>query len=184
MGDLSKPKRFDTIVVMYELFSGVRPTKSGYDGFVEMSQAIMRGRTPSEQKEAVLAVLNSLLPWVVPWATRTFFRPTELTCFLCAFFAHIGFVWVCPLEPQFPHLQPELLGCSTCALIHSPQQTVGIKSWLLCFILLSGREVPQMHVLCAVSYFGLAVAFPCAFACKFIGPMGCFEPEVSFVFRV
>lgn len=54
----------------------------------------MKGRTPEEQRETVLLVLNSVLPAIIPWAARNFFRPTELTCFLCAFFAHAGFAWV------------------------------------------------------------------------------------------
>ena len=74
--------------------AGVPPTKQGYDAFVEMSNAIMAGRTAPQQKETVLRVLNNLLPSVIPWACRTFFRPTELTAMTCAYFAHIGFEWV------------------------------------------------------------------------------------------
>lgn len=55
----------------------------------------MAGRNAAEQKETVLRVLNNLLPSVIPWACRTFFRPTELTAMTCAYFAHIGFEWVC-----------------------------------------------------------------------------------------
>lgn len=54
----------------------------------------MAGRSPAEQKAVVLNVLNSLLPSVIPWSARTFFRPTDLACITCAYFAHIGFVWV------------------------------------------------------------------------------------------
>lgn len=75
--------------------AGIKPTREGYDGFVEMSEAIMKGRSPEQQRQTVLQVLNSVLPGIIPWAARNFFRPTELTCFLCAFFAHAGFAWVC-----------------------------------------------------------------------------------------
>lgn len=74
--------------------AGVPPKETGYDAFVEMSQAIMAGRTPVEQKQTVLNVLNSLLPSFIPWACRKFFKPTQLTAFTCAYFAHIGFEWV------------------------------------------------------------------------------------------
>lgn len=66
----------------------------GYDGFVEMSEAIMKGRSPEQQRQTVLVVLKSVLPAIIPWAARNFFRPTELTCYLCAFFANAGFAWV------------------------------------------------------------------------------------------
>lgn len=56
----------------------------------------MRGRSPAEQKETVLNILNALLPAFIPWAARTFFRPTELACVTCAYFANIGFDWVRP----------------------------------------------------------------------------------------
>jgi 4-hydroxybenzoate polyprenyltransferase len=62
-----------------------------------MSQAIMKGRSPEEQKAAVLNVLNSLLPSIIPWSARMFFRPTTWACMTCAFFANIGFSWVRPL---------------------------------------------------------------------------------------
>lgn len=54
----------------------------------------MRGRSPAEQKETVLNILNALLPSFIPWSARTFFRPTELACITCAFFAYLGFDWV------------------------------------------------------------------------------------------
>ena len=54
----------------------------------------MAGRTPVEQKQTVLNVLNSLLPSFIPWACRNIFRPNELTAMTCAYFAHIGFEWV------------------------------------------------------------------------------------------
>jgi hypothetical protein len=70
----------------------------------------MAGRTPAEQKMAVLNVLNSLLPSVIPWACRTFFRPTELTAMTCAYFAHIGFEWVRPFSLHLWHFPPVLMG--------------------------------------------------------------------------
>lgn len=73
---------------------GKKPKSKGYEGFVEMSEEIMRGRSPAEQKEAVLDILNSLLPAFIPWSCRTFFRPTELACLTCAYFASVGFRWL------------------------------------------------------------------------------------------
>jgi hypothetical protein len=57
--------------------AGVVPTKDGYDGFVEISKELMRNKSHGQQKQAVLAVLFSLLPTVIPWACKC--APTNWT---------------------------------------------------------------------------------------------------------
>ncbi|MEM1311345.1 MAG: DUF4033 domain-containing protein, partial [Cyanobacteria bacterium P01_H01_bin.153] len=67
---------------------------SGYDGFVDLSQKIMQGRSASEQQALVAVVLQSLVPDPVLWLIRTLFSPTRLVCELNAWFATILFEWL------------------------------------------------------------------------------------------
>lgn len=46
-----------------------RKYKQGYDGFVELSKEIMKGRNSQQQREAVGGVLDSLMP---PEAQKSF----------------------------------------------------------------------------------------------------------------
>lgn len=52
------------------MHAGIVPSTDGYDGFVEISKELMRNKSFPEQKQAVLAVLFSLLPGVIPWACK------------------------------------------------------------------------------------------------------------------
>ncbi|MEO0430718.1 MAG: DUF4033 domain-containing protein [Cyanobacteria bacterium J06656_5] len=73
---------------------GERSDQSGYDGFVELSQKIMRGRNSQQQQQLVAVVLQSLVPAPVLWGIRTFFSPTQLVCELNAWFATQLFEWL------------------------------------------------------------------------------------------
>lgn len=80
---------------------GERSSQDGYDGFVELSQKIMRGRNSQQQQQLVAVVLQSLVPAPVLWGIRTFFSPTQLVCELNAWFATQLFEWlVGPCEVQ------------------------------------------------------------------------------------
>lgn len=81
---------------------GEQTNQSGYDGFVELSQKIMQGRTSQQQQELVAVVLQSLVPAPVLWGIRTFFSPTQLVCELNAWFATQLFEWlVGPCDVEF-----------------------------------------------------------------------------------
>ncbi|MGD1900928.1 MAG: DUF4033 domain-containing protein [Geitlerinemataceae cyanobacterium] len=73
---------------------GMRNRTSGYDGFVELSQQIVRGRSAIEQQAVVSRVLRSLVPAPVLWFIRTAFSPTQLVCELNAWFATQMFEWL------------------------------------------------------------------------------------------
>jgi Beta-carotene isomerase D27-like, C-terminal len=73
---------------------GVKHYKPGYDGFVDLSKKIVRGRTAAEQQAVVGKVLRSLVPAPVLWFIRTAFSPTQLVCELNAWFATKMFVWL------------------------------------------------------------------------------------------
>ncbi|MEA5463380.1 DUF4033 domain-containing protein [Leptothoe sp. PORK10 BA2] len=80
---------------------GERSNRPGYDGFVELSEKIMRGRNSQQQQQLVAVVLQSLVPAPVLWGIRTFFSPTQLVCELNAWFASQLFEWlVGPCEVQ------------------------------------------------------------------------------------
>ncbi|MEL6158804.1 MAG: DUF4033 domain-containing protein [Cyanobacteria bacterium J06623_5] len=68
--------------------------KSGYDGFVDLSQQIMQGRSADEQQAVVTRVLQSLVPAPILWVIRTVFSPTRLVCVLNAWFAAQMFEWL------------------------------------------------------------------------------------------
>jgi hypothetical protein len=67
---------------------------SGYEGFVDLSHKIMRGRDPQAQQSVVGVVLRSLMPSPVLYLIRTLFSPTKLVCELNAWFATKLFVWL------------------------------------------------------------------------------------------
>jgi hypothetical protein len=73
---------------------GQRPSLEGYEGFVELSSQIMRGRNASQQQDLVAVVLKSLVPSQVLWLIRTLFSPTQLVCELNAWFATVLFEWL------------------------------------------------------------------------------------------
>ncbi|MBT9317957.1 beta-carotene isomerase domain-containing protein [Leptothoe spongobia] len=80
---------------------GERSNRPGYDGFVDLSEKIMRGRNSQQQQRLVAVVLQSLVPAPVLWGIRTFFSPTQLVCELNAWFATQLFEWlVGPCEVQ------------------------------------------------------------------------------------
>ncbi|HEY9825243.1 MAG TPA: beta-carotene isomerase domain-containing protein [Stenomitos sp.] len=66
----------------------------GYDGFVDLSQKIMQGRTAAQQQEVVAVVLKSLIPAPVLKLIRTYTAPTQLICELNAWFATLLFEWL------------------------------------------------------------------------------------------
>ncbi|PSN18868.1 DUF4033 domain-containing protein [filamentous cyanobacterium CCP5] len=68
--------------------------RGGYDGFVELSLHIMRGRSAAEQQALVAVVLQSLVPNQVLWLIRHLFSPTQLVCELNAWFATVLFEWL------------------------------------------------------------------------------------------
>jgi hypothetical protein len=73
----------------------------GYEGFVELSRQIMRGRNAQEQQQVVAIVLQSLVPGAALYLIRTLFSPTRLVCELNAWFATQLFEWlVGPCEVQ------------------------------------------------------------------------------------
>jgi hypothetical protein len=49
------------------------PYEPGYDGFVELSKQIMEGRNSKQQQQAVLGVLDALLPPDAPTTFRKIF---------------------------------------------------------------------------------------------------------------
>ena len=67
---------------------------NGYDGFVDLSQKITRGRSAIEQRQVVAQVLNSLVPSFALSNIRRFFSPTQLVCELNAWFATQMFEWL------------------------------------------------------------------------------------------
>lgn len=66
----------------------------GYDGFVDLSEQIVRGRTPKEQQELVAVVLQSLVPEQILAIVRSVFSPTPLVCELNAWFGANLFQWL------------------------------------------------------------------------------------------
>lgn len=66
----------------------------GYDGFVDLSQQIMKGRTAQQQQELVQIVLQSLVPSPALYLIRNLFSPTKWVCESNAWFATILFEWL------------------------------------------------------------------------------------------
>ncbi|MGD1907772.1 MAG: DUF4033 domain-containing protein [Leptolyngbyaceae cyanobacterium] len=73
---------------------GAQRQSKGYQGFVELSEQIMRGRNAQQQQESVARVLKSLVPAPVLWLIRNLFSPTQLVCELNAWFATVLFDWL------------------------------------------------------------------------------------------
>ncbi len=73
---------------------GAQRQSKGYQGFVELSEQIMRGRNAEEQQASVAIVLKSLVPAPVLWLIRNLFSPTQLVCELNAWFATLLFEWL------------------------------------------------------------------------------------------
>ncbi|BAQ59667.1 hypothetical protein GM3708_72 [Geminocystis sp. NIES-3708] len=71
-----------------------RPKYKGYDGFVDLSQQIMKGRTAQQQQELVEVVLKSLVPSPALYLIRTLFSPTKWICESNAWFATVLFEWL------------------------------------------------------------------------------------------
>jgi hypothetical protein len=99
MGEAYRNNLLDQALI--QLFSrkmaiavGQKPTRPGYDGFVELSQRIMQGRGAQGQQELVARILQSLVPSPVLWFIRTLFSPTKLVCELNAWFATLLFEWL------------------------------------------------------------------------------------------
>lgn len=73
---------------------GQKTKMKGYDGFVDLSTKIMRGRNASQQQEIVAQILQSLVPTFVLKLIRTLFSPTQLVCELNAWFTTVLFEWL------------------------------------------------------------------------------------------
>jgi hypothetical protein len=72
-----------------------KPSKlKGYDGFVDLSKQIMKGRTPQQQQELVAIILKSLVPSPVLALSRTLVTPNRWVCELNAWFAAVLFQWL------------------------------------------------------------------------------------------
>jgi len=66
----------------------------GYDGFVELSREIVRGRSAAEQRDAVASVLASLLPPGGPARFRALFPLSRWSAEANAVFTMAGFKWL------------------------------------------------------------------------------------------
>lgn len=73
---------------------GKKTSFRGYEGFVDLSHQIMKGRTPQQQQELVSIVLKSLVPSPVLYFIRNFFTPTKWVCESNAWFATVLFEWL------------------------------------------------------------------------------------------
>lgn len=88
---------------------GQRSSLKGYEGFVDLSQKIMRGRNAQEQQAIVSVVLKSLVPSPILTIVRTWFSPTPLVCELNAWFATVLFEWlVGPCEVRSVEIPVEI----------------------------------------------------------------------------
>lgn len=76
-----------------------KPRRAGYDGFVDLSKEIVRGRTSRQQRQTVADVLASLLPPGGPERFRKLFPFSRWSAEANAMFTMIGFGWlVGPME--------------------------------------------------------------------------------------
>lgn len=57
--------------------AGQKSELAGYEGLVDLSVQIMRGRNAKQQQEALATVLRSLIPSFVLLGIRTLFNPTS-----------------------------------------------------------------------------------------------------------
>ena len=82
-----------------QLGVGDKPRRQGYDGFVDLSKEIVRGRTSRQQRQTVADVLASLLPPGGPERFRKLFPFSRWSAEANAMFTMIGFGWlVGPME--------------------------------------------------------------------------------------
>ena len=65
-----------------------------YEGFVELSREIMRGRTTVQQQQAVDGVLSSLLPPQAPERFRAWFPLNRRNAEFNAWITTLGFGWL------------------------------------------------------------------------------------------
>lgn len=80
---------------------GAKTNLKGYDGFVDLSQKIVKGRNPQQQQDLVAVILKSLVPSPVLYLTRTFIPANKWVCEANAWFAKVLFPWlvgVCELR--------------------------------------------------------------------------------------
>ena len=73
---------------------GKKITSKGYQGFVDLSQEIMKGRNAQQQQELVSIVLKSLVPSPVLYLIRTFIPANKWVCESNAWFATVLFEWL------------------------------------------------------------------------------------------
>lgn len=73
---------------------GEQTPLKGYDGVVDLSKRILRGRSPAQQQVLVAKVLNSMVPGPVLWLIRNVFSPTQWVCEANAWFAARLFPWL------------------------------------------------------------------------------------------
>lgn len=73
---------------------GGRPFDGTYDGFVDLSRDIMRGRNSQEQQQTVAGVLGSLLPPQAPANFRKWFPLNRRNAEFNAWITTLGFGWL------------------------------------------------------------------------------------------
>lgn len=73
---------------------GGKPYDGTYDGFVELSREIMRGRSTKEQQETVASVLSGLLPPQSPERFRKWFPLNRRNAEFNAWITTLGFTWL------------------------------------------------------------------------------------------
>ena len=73
---------------------GQGSTFQGYDGFVDLSKQMMRGRTAQGQQDAVAEVLGSLMPPHSPAVFRRIFPPTRRSCEINAWITQVFLAWL------------------------------------------------------------------------------------------
>jgi len=124
----------------------------GYDGFVDLSRQIVRGRDATAQREVVGRVLRSLVPAPALWFVRTAFSPTQWVCEWNAWFATKMFVWLVgecevrsvevPIDPwQAPAMNPDPSPTSPT----SPTQPAPTRSQTSCVYIKKCRYLEASH---------------------------------------
>ena len=73
---------------------GGKPYDGTYEGFVELSREIMRGRTTKEQQDTVASVLSGLLPPQSPERFRKWFPLNKRNAEFNAWITTLGFTWL------------------------------------------------------------------------------------------
>lgn len=73
---------------------GGAPFDGSWDGFVDLSREIMRGRNSKEQQETVAGVLAGLLPPQAPERFRRWFPLNKRNAEFNAFITVLGFAWL------------------------------------------------------------------------------------------